>query len=106
MRLLSTARDTQVVVVRALTGEIDLRCCAAPLRERRQDANGATPDAGGEPTHLDRRYVDDEAGIELLCTKAGTRAAHLRRVGHRREGTQGPPGLGLIRRPPCPRRFV
>jgi hypothetical protein len=69
MRLLSTARDTQVVVVRALTGEIDLRCCAAPLREHRQHANGATPDAGGEPTHLGRRYVDDEAGIEPLCTR-------------------------------------
>ena len=77
MRPLRSARDTQVVVVRALTGEIDLRCCAAPLRERRQDANGATPDAGGEPTHLDRRYVDDEAVIELLRTRldAGRSAA-------------------------------
>ncbi len=71
-RLYSTACDTEVVVVRAPAGDVDLRCCTALLRERRGTADGApTSDATGEHTQLGKRYVDDAAGVELLCTKAG-----------------------------------
>ena len=71
MRLFGTTYDTQVIIGRACNGEIDLRCCAAPIREGRPDASGATSDPGGGPTQLGKRYVDDEAGIELPCSKAG-----------------------------------
>jgi len=59
-------------VVRAAAADVDLRCCAAPLRDRSRTAGGApASDAASESTQLGKRYVDDEAGVELLCTKAG-----------------------------------
>ena len=32
--------------------------------------------ASGEGTLLGKRYVDDDAGLELLCTKAGPGTLH------------------------------
>ena len=42
-----TTYGTQVMVVQAFNGEIDLRCCVAALQERSPDANGATSDLAG-----------------------------------------------------------
>ena len=65
--------DTEVVVVRAPAGPVDLECGGHPMVPLDADApNGLTLDegqAGG--TLLGKRYADADAGIELLCTKAG-----------------------------------
>ena len=70
-RLQSTACDTQVIVVRAPQGEVDLRCGGHPL--------SATPPAAKatlDPNHsggsaMGKRYADESLGLELLITKAG-----------------------------------
>jgi hypothetical protein len=71
MKLRSGACEAQFIVVRAATGDVDLRCGGAPL---------LTGDAAGDATLdpelsggslLGKRYADEDLGLELLCTKAG-----------------------------------
>jgi hypothetical protein len=73
-RLQSVVDSTQVVVVKAPEGEVDLRCGGHPMVPAGSDA---TPSATAEPgfdegTLIGKRYADDAIGIELLCSKAGT----------------------------------
>lgn len=69
-RLGSVACDTEVIVVRAPSREVDLTCGGAamtgPPAER---AAALAPDDEG--SLLGKRYVHPESGLELLCTKAG-----------------------------------
>ena len=64
---------TELVVTRAADTSVELACSGSALVE----LDGARP-LGGHPTTVDdapqlgKRYVDDEGGIELLCTKPGT----------------------------------
>ena len=64
---------TEVVVTRATDTTVGLACSGSALVE----LDGARPQ-GGHPSTVDdapllgKRYVDDEAGVELLCTKPGT----------------------------------
>jgi hypothetical protein len=71
MKLRSGACEAQFIVVRAASGDVDLRCGGAPLLTG--DAVGdATLDpelSGG--SLLGKRYADEDLGLELLCTKAG-----------------------------------
>lgn len=71
-KLRSVADTTEVVVVRAPAEDVDVRCGGHPMT-----AGGA----GGDPrplapdfatgTQLGKRYVNEAASLELLCTKAG-----------------------------------
>jgi hypothetical protein len=72
-RLKSAADETQVVVVRAPAGEVDLTCGGHPLVPLDADVAGdMAVEAGHDgPTQIGKRYADDTVGIELLCTKAG-----------------------------------
>lgn len=73
MRLKSAVCETEVIVVRSAQSDVDLRCGGQPMiamdAERPADEALSPAQAGG--TLLGKRYVDDDAGIELLCTKAG-----------------------------------
>lgn len=73
-RLRSVTSSTEVVVVRAPTEDVLIACGGSPMVEVGADlASLATPQRGLDgPTLLGKRYVDDDAGVELLCTKAGT----------------------------------
>ena len=75
-KLHSAVCDAQVVVVKAPAGEVELGCGCAPLLDDGQEADGATTlDASlGEGPLLGKRYADEELGLELLCTRAGTGA--------------------------------
>jgi hypothetical protein len=78
VRLKSAADETQVVVVRAPDGEIDLTCGGHPLVPIDQDvAAAALKDGHDGPTLIGKRYADEGVGIELLCTKAGAGALFL-----------------------------
>lgn len=71
MKLRSGACEAQFIVVRAASGDVDLRCGGAPLL-----AGDAAGDAALDPelsggSLLGKRYADENLGIELLCTKAG-----------------------------------
>ena len=75
-KLHSAVCDAQVVVVRAPAGEVELGCGGAPLLDEGQEAEaGAALDPSlGDGPLLGKRYADDELGLELLCTRAGTGA--------------------------------
>jgi hypothetical protein len=72
-RLQSAVDPTQVIVVRAPDGEVDLRCGGISMVELGTDTDGSTrldPTLAGG-TLLGKRYVDETGGLELLCTKVG-----------------------------------
>jgi hypothetical protein len=69
-RLGSAACDTEVIVVRPPTTDVELTCGGAPMTAA-PAPTPATP-AAEEGTLLGKRYTDPESGLELLCTKAGT----------------------------------
>jgi hypothetical protein len=74
-KLRGVADTTEVVVIRAPAEDVDLRCGGHPMV-----ADGAGGDlrpldpqfAGG--TQLGKRYVNEAASLELLCTRTGTGA--------------------------------
>src|SRR5262245_23955557 len=65
--------DTEVIVVRAGSGDAELTCGGQPLvpagaeRRRLEPLPGL---AGG--SQLGKRYTDDAGSLELLVTKGGT----------------------------------
>lgn len=75
-KLRSAVCDAQVVVVKAPADEVELGCGGAPLLDDGQEAgtDAALDPSLGEGPLLGKRYADDELGLELLCTRAGTGA--------------------------------
>lgn len=75
-RLQSVVCDAQVVVVRAPAGEVEVGCGGAPMIEvGTEGPAGVELDASlGEGPQIGKRYADEEAGLELLCSKAGSGA--------------------------------
>jgi len=67
----SAVDATTVVVIRAPDDDVTVTCGDAEMLESAPDP---TPDAGsgGDGALLGKRYADENVGIELLCTKAGT----------------------------------
>jgi hypothetical protein len=78
-KLHSAVCDAQVVVVRAPAAEVDVGCGGAPLLGDGHDAPAAAEldTSLGDPAQLGKRYADDEAGLELLCTRSGAGALTL-----------------------------
>jgi hypothetical protein len=71
-RLKSAVDETEVIVVRTPSADIDLRCGGAPMTDMAADAGPGMVDAAHhEGTLLGKRYVLDDTGLEILCTKAG-----------------------------------
>jgi len=74
----SAVCDTEVIIVRAPTGDADLRCGGepvVPLDAERTGGEIAPGHDGG--TLLGKRYASEDAGLEVLCTKAGKGALSL-----------------------------
>ena len=72
-RLRSAVCTTEVIVIAAPSGDVDVRCGGTPML-----AMGAAPDAAGSVaadaaggTALGKRYVTTSGELELLCTKPG-----------------------------------
>ena len=71
-RLQSITSDTQVVVVKAPAGDLDVRCGGEPMVAHGDDAPRREPAADDtEATLAGKRYTNEDGAIELLCTKAG-----------------------------------
>ena len=71
-RLRSSVCSTEVIVVRTRGDDVDLRCGGAPM----VTLDGQTMTEPIAPEHssgtaLGKRYVDEGASLEMLCTKAG-----------------------------------
>jgi hypothetical protein len=72
-RVRSAVCDTEVVVVRAPTDSVDLRCGGHPMVAAGGDApaSAVIEPAHADGTQLGKRYADEELGFEALCVKAG-----------------------------------
>jgi hypothetical protein len=73
-RLQSVTSSTEVIVVRASTEDPLVACGGLPMVQAGAvAASTASPQSGhDEATLLGKRYVDEDYGLELLCTKAGS----------------------------------
>ncbi|HVX22135.1 MAG TPA: hypothetical protein VHB02_12355 [Acidimicrobiales bacterium] len=68
----SAVDTTEVIVVRPPTTAVDLECGGASMVPVTADAPGGAVDPDHNAgTELGKRYVDDDAGIEVLCTRPG-----------------------------------
>lgn len=78
-RLRSAVCDTEIVVIRARHGELDLRCGGRPMLPHGEaPAERVVPEPGfGTPTLLGKRYGDAAETIEVLCTVAGASSLSL-----------------------------
>ena len=70
-RLKSTVCTTEIMVIAAPDGDVELLCGGTPMVEG-DGANGGTVD----PAHADgaaigKRYVNADGSLEVLCVKAG-----------------------------------
>jgi hypothetical protein len=70
-RLRADVSACEVIVVAGTDGDDALLCAGAEMVPATGPADPATQTATGEDVVLGRRYTDEEAGIEVLCTKAG-----------------------------------
>jgi hypothetical protein len=73
MRLGSVVCDTEVIVVRAPSEDVDLRCGGHPMLPKEAAPSPRCEPLPGytEGSLLGKRYADDDLGLELLVTKAG-----------------------------------
>src|SRR5215204_769468 len=74
-RLRSTVDETEAIVVQPGKEPVEVWCGGHPMVELGAEAPSGAQ-AGVEPGHdegtmIGKRYVYEEAGLELLCTKAG-----------------------------------
>ncbi|MBV8388019.1 MAG: hypothetical protein JOZ68_02325 [Acidimicrobiia bacterium] len=78
-RLRSATDETEVIVVRAPSEPVDLRCGGHPMVAAEGDAGPKEAVEAGfdEGTQLGKRYADEEVGIEILCTKPGKASLSL-----------------------------
>jgi hypothetical protein len=72
-RLFSAVCTTEMIVVRAPSGEVDLMIGGAPVLASAAERTGAgtVADGHGGGAKMGKRYVDEAETLELLCTKAG-----------------------------------
>lgn len=72
-RFRSATSDTEIAVIKAPQGAVDLRIGGHPVVPLGQGrVEGASVDPlFDEPTAVGKRYTNDEGTIEVLCTKAG-----------------------------------
>jgi hypothetical protein len=72
-KLRSAVDATEVVVVKAPPGDVDLRCGGQPMVPAGGEvpAGGTVDAAHSSGTKLGKRYADEGVGIEVLCTKGG-----------------------------------
>ncbi|MAG51577.1 MAG: hypothetical protein QF796_06060 [Acidimicrobiales bacterium] len=71
-RWASQVCTTEVIIVRAPDGDVDLECGGSPVVPVGEGGPNGPPDAeaaGG--SLLGKRYVDGDDTLELLCTKPG-----------------------------------
>ncbi len=71
-RIQSAVCKTEVMVIAAPDGDVDVRCGGAAMIEISADKPGGDVDAsaaGG--TAIGKRYVNEAGDLELLCTKPG-----------------------------------
>jgi hypothetical protein len=78
--LASVTDTTTVIVIRAPQDDVELTCGRAAMVDPKSEAakeRRPLETSDPEGTLLGKRYVDDDTGIELLCTKPGPATLEL-----------------------------
>ena len=74
-KLASTVCATEVIVVRPPSGPVEVECGGAAMVAAadapEEGARGTIDVAHADSTLLGKRYVHEDSGLELLCTKPG-----------------------------------
>ena len=72
-RLKSAVCDTEVMVIVAPQGDVEVTCGGAPMVELGTEIPpGQTlSEDAAEGTQIGKRYINEAADLELLCTKPG-----------------------------------
>lgn len=74
-KLASTVCATEVIVVRPPSAAVEIECGGSAMvaadEAPDEGARGEVDAAHAEPTLLGKRYVHEDSGLELLCTKPG-----------------------------------
>jgi hypothetical protein len=71
-RLRSATGSVEVVVIKAPSADVDLRCGGQPMVALGEEVAESAPKEGfGDATDVGKRYADEDAGVEVLCTKGG-----------------------------------
>jgi hypothetical protein len=69
-RLRSQNSKVEVIVIRGTNDPSPLTCAGVAMSE--EPATTVDAAAAGPAILIGKRYVDEAAGVELLCVKAGT----------------------------------
>lgn len=71
-RLQSQVCATQIIVVKAPDGDLDITCGGVPMVAPGTDGDaGAAVDGLTNGSAMGKRYVDADDTLEVLCTKPG-----------------------------------
>lgn len=70
-RLYSSVCSTEMIVVKASGGEVDVTIGGVPATTSAPERSGEVIEGHGGGTSIGKRYVNDAGSFELLCTKAG-----------------------------------
>jgi hypothetical protein len=78
-RLFSAVCETEMIAVKAPTGELDITIGGVPPLASASDRNGsgAVVEGHGGGSSIGKRYVDEAETVELLCTKSGDGVAAI-----------------------------
>jgi len=70
-RLKSAVCATEIMIIAAPDGDVELECGGAPMTDGEGNTGGSVDANYGEGTALGKRYVNEDGGLELLCVKPG-----------------------------------
>jgi len=73
-RLQSTACTTEIIVIKGVAEDVDLRCGGSPMVPSSAEGNGQTADLSADfsgGSLLGKRYGLASVGLEVLVTKPG-----------------------------------
>jgi len=72
-RVRSAVCDTELMVIAAPGGDLELSCGGASVVAKDEDppAGAALSPDASEGTQIGKRYVNEAGDLELLCTKPG-----------------------------------
>ncbi|MHA4854980.1 hypothetical protein L1080_036555 [Rhodococcus sp. MSC1_016] len=72
-KMRSAVCSTEVMVIRAGSGDVTLCCGGVPMLAADESTQAAgVPEAGFDAgTVMGKRYIDTESGVEVLCVKPG-----------------------------------
>ena len=71
MKLNSAVCATQIMVLRAPAGDLDITCGGAPMSADDSADKGAVDPEFAGGTLVGKRYVDEGETMEFLCTRGG-----------------------------------